>query len=70
MAERDKLVLTFKLDRRTARTVLFDEELGEQAYSSAKDIAVGNIYVMKEALELIGNPKRLKVTIEPLEGGE
>lgn len=66
MAELTKLELVFEKDRETLRTILFREELGGQAYSE-KDTAVGSLYVMKEALELIGNPKRLKVTIEPEE---
>ncbi len=64
MPELDKLELTFTKDRDTKRTVLFEEQLGEQAYSE-KDIAVGSLYVMRQALEMIGNPKKIKVTIEP-----
>lgn len=66
MPELTKLELIFVEDRPTARAVLFQEKLGEQEWS-IKGHAVGSIYVMKEALELIGNPKRLKVTIEPEE---
>jgi len=66
MPELDKLELNFTEDRKTTRTVLFEEELGEQEWSK-KGVAVGSLYVLKEALELIGNPKRLKVTIEPKE---
>lgn len=65
MAELGKLELTFKEDRKTTRTVLFEEELGEEELSS-KGYAVGSIYVMKEALEMIGNPGKIKVTIEPV----
>ena len=64
MAELDKLELVFAEDRKTTRTVLFEEQIGDQAYS-IKDYAVGPLYVMKEALAMIGNPKRIKVTIEP-----
>ena len=64
MAELGKLELIFKEDRKTTRTILFEEELGEQEYSS-KGPAVGSLYVQKEALELIGNPGKIKVTIEP-----
>lgn len=64
MAEFDKLELTFKEDRKTKRTVLFEEQLGEQAFSE-KDVAIGSLYVQKEALEMIGNPEKIKVTIEP-----
>ncbi len=63
----DKIELTFAEDRVTVRTVLFQEILGEQEWSDAKHYAVGSLYVMRQALELIGNPKKLKVTIEPLE---
>lgn len=62
----DKIELTFTQDRTTVRTVLFQEDFGEQEWS-IKGGAVVSLYVMKEALELIGNPSRLKVTIEPLE---
>lgn len=64
MAELDKLELIFTEDRTTKRTVLFQEQLGEQAYSG-QDVAVGSLYVKKEALEMIGDPKKLRVTIEP-----
>ena len=64
MAELNKLELVFTEDRKTTRTILFEEELGEQEYSS-KGPAVGSLYVQKEALELIGNPGKIKVTIEP-----
>lgn len=64
MAELEKLELIFTEDRKTLRTVLFEEQLGEQGFSD-EDIAVGPLYVKKQALEMIGNPSRLKVTIEP-----
>ncbi len=64
MPELDKLELIFTEERKTKRTVLFEEQLGEQAYSD-QDIAVGPLYVKKEALEMIGNPGKIKVTIEP-----
>ncbi len=60
----DKIVLVFTEDRKTKRTVLFHEELGQQGWSD-QDVAVGNLYVKKQALELIGSPKKVKVTIEP-----
>lgn len=65
MPELDKIVLEFKEDRKTKRTVKFDEVLGDQAWSE-KDVAVGPLYVQKEALEMIGNPSKIKVTIEPM----
>ena len=64
MPELDKLELTFTEDRKTLRTVLFEEQLGEQGFSG-EDVAVGSLYVKKQALEMIGSPKKLKVTIEP-----
>ncbi len=64
MAERDKIELVFKEDRKTKRTVKFDEVLGDFAWSD-QDVAVGPLYVKKQALELIGDPSRIKVTIEP-----
>lgn len=65
MAELTKLELVFTQDRETKRTVLFQEQLGEQSYSD-EDVAIGSLYVKKQALEMIGNPSRLKVIIEPV----
>ena len=65
MAELDKLELVFTEERKTKRAVLFSEVLGEQSYSE-QDVAVGSLYMKKEALEMIGNPGRIKVTIEPV----
>ena len=64
MPDLDKLELVFSEERKTKRAVLFHEELGEEAYSE-QDVAVGSLYVKKQALELIGNPGKVKVTIEP-----
>ncbi len=64
MDKRNKIELEFKEDRKTTRTVKFDEVLGDFAWSD-KDVAVGPLYVQKQALELIGNPVKIKVTIEP-----
>jgi len=64
MPERDKIELEFKEDRKAKRTVKFDEVLGDEAWSD-RDVAVGPLYVQKQALELIGNPAKIKVTIEP-----
>ncbi len=58
----DKLELKFTYEKETKNTVRYQEELGEEAYSS-KDIAVGSLYIQKEVLgEPV--PQRLKVTIE------
>lgn len=66
MAELNKLELIFTEDRKTKRAVLFEEQLGEQSFSD-QDIAVGSLYLKKQALEMIGNPGKIKVTIEPAE---
>ena len=60
----DKIELTFTRDYVTERTIRFKEELGEYEWSD-QSVAVGPLYVKKQALELIGNPEKLKVTIEP-----
>jgi len=62
----DKIELIFTKQRDTKRTTLFQEELGDQSWSE-QDVAVGSLYVKQEALELIGSPEKLKVTIEPAE---
>ncbi len=64
--ELDKIVLEFRGDRDTKRTRLFQEQLGERTYSD-QDVAIGPLYVKLQALEMIGNPQKLKVTIEPVE---
>ena len=58
----EKLELKFTYERPTKNTVRYREELGEVAHSS-RDIAVGTLYIQKEALgEPV--PQRLRVTIE------
>ena len=64
--EVDKIVLEFKELRETKRTKLFEEQLGEQSWSD-QDVAVGNLYVKTQALEMIGMPSKIRVTIEPIE---
>ena len=54
----EKLELRFTYERPTKNTVRYREELGEVARSS-RDIAVGTLYVRKEALEEPA-PRRLK----------
>jgi len=58
----EKLELKFTYERPTKNTVRYREELGEEAHSS-REVAVGVIYIQKEAL---GEPppRRLKVIIE------
>ena len=60
----NEIKLFFKKRRDTKRTILFDEELGEQAWSD-KDVAIGPLYVQKQALELIGNPEKIEVILKP-----
>ncbi len=58
----EKLELRFTYERPTKNTIRYQEELGEEAHSS-RDIAIGVIYIQKEALgEPV--PQRLRVTIE------
>lgn len=64
MTDRAQIELTFVSERVTKNTVRFQEELGTESYSG-KDVAVGPLYIQKEALASIGNPPRVKVTIEP-----
>ena len=68
MAEKelDKIVLEFVSERDTLRTRLFKEQIGDQAFSD-QDVAVGALYVKLQALEMIGDPKKLRVTIEPID---
>lgn len=61
----DKIELIFTEERKTKRAVLFREELGEVAWSD-QDVAIGVLYIKKQALAQIGNPAKLKVTIEPM----
>lgn len=58
----EKLELKFTYERPTKNTIRYREELGEVSHSS-RDIAVGILYIQREALgEPV--PQRLKVTIE------
>ena len=58
----EKLELRFTYEKETKNTIRYQEELGEEAHSS-RDIAIGSLYVQKEALgEPV--PQRLKVVIE------
>ncbi len=65
MPEEGKIVLTFKFKNTTKNKHRFEEELGEQSWSD-RDTAVGALYIEKGALELIGMPDKIRVTIEPL----
>lgn len=58
----EKLELKFIYEKETKNTIRYQEVLGDVAYSS-KDIAIGSLYLQKEAL---GDPppQRLRVVIE------
>ena len=62
----DKIELIFTRTRNTTRTALFTEALPDVAWSD-QDFAVGYLYVKLQTLELIGDPTKIKVTIEPVE---
>ena len=64
----EKLKLKFTYEMETRNTIRYQEELGEMAHSS-RDIAVGSLYIQKEAL---GDPppQRLKVIIEEDTNGQ
>ncbi len=58
----EKLELKFTYEKETKNCIRYKEELGEVAHSS-RDIAVGTLYIQKDALgEPV--PQRLRVTIE------
>lgn len=54
-----KATIHFKQERETKRTKRFQEE--------DEPFAVDKLYVKNEVLKALGNPERLKVTIEPAE---
>jgi hypothetical protein len=58
----ERLELIFTYEKETKNTIRYQEELGEEAHSS-RDIAVGSLYIRKEALGEPA-PQRLRVTIE------
>ena len=58
----EKLELIFSREKETKNCIRYKEELGEVAHSS-RDIAVGSLYIRKEALGEPA-PQRLRVTIE------
>ena len=61
----EKLELVFMYEKETKNCIRYQEEPGDEAYSS-RDVAVGSLYVQKEAL---GDPvpERLRVVIGPEE---
>lgn len=62
----DKIVLEFKFSRETKRSHLFEEKVGEQEWSD-QTFAIGPLYLKTQALQLIGSPKKIRVTIEPID---
>lgn len=64
MAELDKIELVFKKAYTTKRKVRYDEQLGEYEFSR-KGPALDYMYPYTEAMELIGSPEKVRVTIEP-----
>ncbi len=52
----EKIEITFALDRPTKNTVRYAEV--------SDSPIVGTLYVQKTAIEKMGNPKSIKVTIE------
>ena len=63
----EKLELKFTYEKETKNTVRYREEIGDVALSS-RDIAVGTLYVQREALGDLP-PQRLRVTIEETTNG-
>ncbi|MBA7569649.1 hypothetical protein ES708_11390 [subsurface metagenome] len=63
-ATMEKLELKFTYEKETKNTVRYKEVLGDVAHSS-RDVAVGSLYIQREAL---GDPvpQKLKVTLEEM----
>ena len=61
----EKLVLTFKMEKETKNTIRYQEEVGKVGYSD-KDIAIGTLYIQKQALGETP-PKQITVTVEAAE---
>lgn len=57
-----ELALSFRRERETKNTVRFSED-GDEA-----EQAIGTLYLKKEALEQLGNPEELTVTVRALMG--
>lgn len=73
--QREKIELVFVPERETKRTILFREQIvdGQQQWSD-EDVAIGPLYIKKQALEtgFEVDPlkiKKLKVTLEAVEIG-
>jgi len=64
MAELDKIELEFIIDHGTERAVMFQEKVTDLPVHDKGPI-VGSLYMMKEALDLIGSPEEITVTIKP-----
>lgn len=61
MAKQKTLTATFTLDRETKNKHRFNEDGNKAGH------IVGSLYVDKKAVEKLGGPNEVKVTIEPIE---
>lgn len=57
----EKRTIEFEVERETKNTVRFQELEGDGP------AAIGVLYVQKSAVKQLGSPKRIRVTIEPVE---
>lgn len=63
MAKESKFEIIFTTERTTKNTIRFQEEL------QFTEAIIGTLYVRKSFLTELGNPQKLKVTIEALKEG-
>ena len=63
---RNKIELEFIRDHSTERAVMFQEKVTDLPLHD-KGPVVGSLYMMKEALGLIGDPEEITVTIKATE---
>jgi len=61
----DKFELYFTQAYRTRRKTRYNEELGEVELSEA-GTAIDYLYIRNEAIELLGYPHKIRITIEPI----
>lgn len=71
MVEKRRIITTFAREKFTRRTVRF-QELPTDTPSQVMEwdgetVAIGPLYIRNPALKSIGNPDRIRVTIEPLD---
>ena len=58
-----KVEALFNVERETKRTRRFTEDEHPEGLE-----VIGTVYVQKHALAKIGNPSRIRVVIEPIDG--